>query len=107
MLPPKYYYEKQPKPPEPQPLKEAFMRLLRTKKNEAGYFKARTRMVWEKLFGKHVAEHTRDFMVRSGKLYVYVNHAPLRNQLTMMRAGIRDRLNEEFGEDYLKEVIIK
>ena len=83
------------------------MKLLRTKRNEAGYFKARTKMVWEKFFGKHVANNTRDMMVRNRKLYVYVNNAPLRNQLTMVREGIRKRLNDEFGEEYLIEVVIK
>lgn len=83
------------------------MRLLRTRKNEAGYFKARTKMVWEKFFGKHVADNTRDFMVRNRKLYVYVNNASLRNQLFMHREGICKRLNDEFGEEYLEEVIIK
>lgn len=105
--PVKYYYQKPPPKPEPQPLKEAFLRLLRTRRNEAGYFKARTRLVWEKFFGKHTATHTRDFLVRKRKLYVYVTNAPLRNQLTMHREGIRQRLNEEFGEEYLEEVIIK
>lgn len=83
------------------------MKLLRNKRNEAGYFKARTKLVWEKFFGKHVADNTRDMMVRNRKLYVYVNNAPLRNQLTMVREGIRKRLNEEFGEEYLVEVVIK
>ena len=92
---------------DPTPLKEAFLRLLRSKRNEAGYFRARTKMVWGKFFGKHVEDHTRDLMVRNRKLYVYVTNAPLRNQLTMVREGIRKRLNEEFGEDYLEEVIIK
>ena len=83
------------------------MKLLRNKRNEAGYFKARTKLVWEKFFGKHVADNTRDMMVRNRKLYVYVNNAPLRNQLLMVREGIRKRLNEEFGEEYLEEVVIK
>jgi len=92
---------------EPAQLKDAFLRLLRTKKNEAGYFKARTKLVWGKFFGKNVEENTRDLMVRNRKLYVYVTNAPLRNQLLMHREGIRDRLNKEFGEDYLLEVVIK
>ncbi|MEM9525692.1 MAG: hypothetical protein AAGA31_03735, partial [Bacteroidota bacterium] len=58
------------KPADPTVLKDAFMRLLRTKKNEAGYFKARTKLVWENFFGKHVADNTRDLMVRNRKLYV-------------------------------------
>lgn len=92
---------------DPTPLKDAFLRLLRSKRNEAGYFRARTRLVWEKFFGKHVADHTRDLMVRNRKLFVYVNNAPLRSSLLMHREGIRERLNEEFGEEYLIEVVIK
>ena len=84
------------------------MKMLRsTKENEAGYFKARTKLVWEEFFGKHVAENTKNLMVRNRKLYVYVTNAPLRAQMTSVRAGLRDRLNKEFGEDYLEEVIIK
>lgn len=92
---------------EPTELKHAFLRLLRNNRNEAGYFRARTRLVWEKFFGKHVAANTRDLMVRNRKLYVYVTDAPLRNQLTMVREGIRKRLNDEFGEEYLEAVVIK
>jgi hypothetical protein len=105
--PVKYYYQKKKKKPEPQALKAAFMRLLRNKRNEPGYFKARIKLVWEKFFGKHVADNTRDFLVRDGKLFVYITNAPLRNQLMMHREGIRKRLNEEFGEEYLREVVIK
>ncbi len=100
-------YKPIPKKPEPLELKTAFLRLLRNQHNEAGYFKARTKLVWEKFFGKHTADNTRDFLVRNRKLYVYVTNAPLRNQLTMVREGIRTRLNEEFGEEYLEEVVIK
>ena len=100
-------YKKIPQKPEPEQLSTAFLRLLRNQHNEAGYFRARTKLVWEKFFGKHVADHTRDFLVRNRKLYVYVTNAPLRNQLTMVREGIKDRLNEEFGEAYFLEVVVK
>ncbi len=100
-------YKKPIPKPEPKLLKDAFLRLLRNKHNEAGYFRARTRLAWKKLFGEHIDGETRDFLVRKGKLYVYVNNAPLRNQLTMVRESLRERLNEEFGEEYLTEVIIK
>ncbi|NJC27377.1 DUF721 domain-containing protein [Neolewinella antarctica] len=89
-------------------VKDAFLRMLRAnKENEAGYFKARIRLVWEPFFGKHVAENTNNIMVRNRRLYVYVKNAPLRAQMMTVRQGIRDRLNKEFGEDYLEEVIIK
>lgn len=89
-------------------LKDAFLKMLRTtKESEAGYFKARTKMVWREFFGVHVDENTKSLMVRNRKLYVYVSNAPLRAQLIAVREGIRDRLNAEFGEDYLEEVVIR
>lgn len=100
-------YKPRPQKPEPAQLKEAFLRHLRSKHNEAGYFRARTRLVWEKFFGQHTAQHTRNLMVRKRKLYVYVDNAPLRNQLLMIREGIRMRLNEEFGEEFLEEIVVK
>lgn len=89
-------------------VKDAFLALLRqTKENEAGYFRARTRLIWEDTFGKHVAENTSNLLVRNHKLYVYVTNAPLRAQMMAVREGIKTRLNEEFGEEYLTEVVIR
>ena len=56
---------------------------------------------------KNVARQTRELKVRKGKLYVYVNTATMRSQLMMVREGIKQRLNEEIGEAYLNEVIVK
>ena len=100
-------YKIPPQKPEATQLRDAFLRLLRNKRNEAGYFRARTRLAWRKLFGDYIAGETRDFMVRKGRLYVYVNSAPIRDQLNMIRDKIKDRLNEEFGEAYLEEVIVR
>ncbi|MEL6143119.1 MAG: DUF721 domain-containing protein, partial [Bacteroidota bacterium] len=88
-------------------LKEAFRQLLVNKENQDGFFRAQIREAWPRLFGKNVAKHTRDLMVRKQKLYVYVDAATVRSQLMMVREGIRDRLNQELGEAYLKEVIVK
>ncbi|MEM9835491.1 MAG: DUF721 domain-containing protein [Bacteroidota bacterium] len=88
-------------------LKEAFRQFLVNKDNQDGFFRAQIKHAWPRLFGKNVAKHTRDLMVRKRKLYVYVTAATVRNQLMMVREGIRKRLNEEVGEEYLTEVIIK
>lgn len=95
-------------PPEPVDLKKAFLLLLRrNEKNGAGYYRAHARLVWRQMFGDHIGEQTRDLMVRNRRLYVYVTNAPLRNQLTMVRENIRQKMNAEFGEEYLEAVIIK
>lgn len=99
---------KKPPPPKPEPtLKQAFMQLLRRNKTDAAFFRVRTEMAWEKLFGKHVREHTTKLMIRNRRLYVYVDNAPLRHQLTTLRAQMLRRLNEEFEEEYLEEILIR
>lgn len=86
---------------------DAFRALLRNSDNADGFYLAVVRSAWPKLFGKNVARHTRELKVRKGKLYVYVNAATVRSQLMMVREGIKKRLNEAIGEDYLTDVFIK
>ena len=86
---------------------DAFRALLRNSENAEGFYLAAIRAAWPKLFGKNVARQTRELKVRKGKLYVYVNTATMRSQLMMVREGIKQRLNEEIGEAYLNEVIVK
>ncbi len=89
-------------------LKDAFLLHLRkTKENEAGYFLARTRMLWEDLLGKQAAAQTRKLMIRNKRLYVYATNAPFRANLISMRDGLRRKLNKEFGEEFLEEIIVK
>lgn len=88
-------------------LRDAFRQLMMTEQNRDGFLLAQIRVAWPKLFGKNIARHTRELMVRKNKLYIYVNAATVRAQLMMVRQGIKDRLNEELGGDYIHEVMIK
>lgn len=87
--------------------KEAFLALLRNSENSEGFYLAIIRAAWPRLFGKNVARHTRELKVRKGKLIIYVDAATVRSQLMMVREGVRQRLNDEIGEEYLKDVIVK
>ncbi len=88
-------------------LKEAFRQFLVNKNNQDDFFRAQIRVAWPKLFGKNIAQHTRLLEVKNRKLYVYTNTSSVRNQLMMVREGIRKRINEALGEEYLEEVIPK
>jgi hypothetical protein len=56
--------------------------------------------------GKTVAKHTNDLQIREGKLYIYTNVAPLKNELNYSKALLVERINQHFGEQFIKEVII-
>ena len=65
--------------------------------------------IWARTMGPVIANYTRDLKVRNKKLFVTIDSAPLRQELTMGRAKILKILNEELGEEekQLNDVIIR
>lgn len=88
-------------------LKEALEAMLRHYKLKNGYNETRIRMLWSEQMGPMIAQHTTDFRIHQRKLYVSIQSAPLRQELSMARETLRHRLNEALGEVYLEEVIIR
>jgi len=60
---------------------------------------------WEKIVGQMIAKHTVQMKVSKRKLYVKLDSAALRNELTYAREKIRKALNKEAGEDLIDEVV--
>ncbi len=88
-------------------IKEALEAMLRHYRLKPGYHQARIRELWPRLFGKTIAQYTRELRIHDRKLYVSVDSAPLRQELSMGREPIRQRLNKELGEEFLLEVIVR
>ncbi len=65
------------------------------------------RAIWQRLMGKSLGNYISKVRVREGVLYVTVLSSPLRQELTIAREKIRERLNEEMGEPYVREVVIQ
>ena len=63
--------------------------------------------VWEKLMGNKVGRHIRDAYVKDGVLYLKIDSAPLKNELSYTKSKIIQRLNEEVGEEVLHDVVIR
>lgn len=63
--------------------------------------------LWQRLMGPAIANYTREIKVRDKKLFVTIESAPLRQELSMGRDKILKMLNEELGEHRLTEVIIR
>ncbi len=82
----------------------AFLKTYRMegKVNEAGLINS-----WEKIVGPMIAKHTVRMNIRDRKLFVEVDSAALRNELTYAREKIKKALNREAGEAMIDEVIFK
>ncbi len=67
---------------------------------------SRIRDSWQEVMGKTTAKYTTNVWLTKGKLYVQVNSAPLKNELTYLRDTIKLRFNEMLGSEVVREVII-
>jgi predicted nucleic acid-binding Zn ribbon protein len=90
-----------------QNIKEVLKDLVQTYRLQTKLTQAKVETLWAKLLGKTVQEHTTELRIRNHKLYVTVDSAPLRQELSYGRGEILEKLNRELGEDPLKEVLIK
>jgi predicted nucleic acid-binding Zn ribbon protein len=63
--------------------------------------------LWSSVMGNSISRHTSDLKVRKNKLYITIESAPLRQELAFGRDKIRRMMNQELGEEYLEEVVIR
>jgi predicted nucleic acid-binding Zn ribbon protein len=73
---------------------------LSDKLNEVNF-----RQYWENVCGEVVARHTLKMYINKRKLFVRVDSAALRNELSMSRTHIADALNKEAGAQVIDEVV--
>jgi predicted nucleic acid-binding Zn ribbon protein len=61
---------------------------------------------WPEVVGKMVAAHTTKTYLRGHKLYVKIDSAPLRHELSFAREKLRKAINKHVGKDFLEELVI-
>ncbi len=62
---------------------------------------------WEEVLGKTISRYTRNVYFSKGILFVEMNSAVVKNELLMMREEIRNRLNEQAGEEIITKIVFK
>jgi predicted nucleic acid-binding Zn ribbon protein len=87
-------------------LKEAIGEMLKmyqldTRVNETGVVNA-----WEKVMGSVIAKYTLSVRMQNGVLYVKVQSAALKQELSYQRTQIAEKLNSECGSEIVREVVI-
>ena len=68
---------------------------------------SRIRNQWEQMMGPTIAGYTKDIKLYKGKLYITIESAALRQELSYGKDKIKKLLNEELGEKAVKEVVIR
>lgn len=75
---------------------------LRPKLNQT-----KIKSLWSKLMGPSISGYTKDIHVRGKKLFIQIDSASLRQELSMGKDKIKKIINEELGEEYIETVIIR
>ena len=72
----------------------------------AKLYQARIEKMWKELMGPLISSYTRKIKLDEQVLYIYIDSASLKSELTIMKENIRSLVNEKLGEEFIKEVKI-
>ena len=88
-------------------LGDAIKEFLKRNRLERGHTEAILISTWEKVVGGMIARHTTNMNIYKRTLYVQLDSAALRNELTYAREKIRKALNKEAGEEVIDEIVLR
>ncbi len=88
-------------------LKEALKAMIEQYRLKGRLTQNRVKALWARLMGPSIAGYTKEIRLHRKKLYLTIESAPLRQELSYGREKIRKMLNAELGEELIEEVIIR
>lgn len=88
-------------------LGDLLKRMVEVYKLKGKLNEARLRSAWANLMGASIAKHTDSLSLHQDRLFLRITSAPLRQELSFAKDKIIRLMNEELGEDYIKDVIIR
>ena len=90
-----------------QQLKDVLKEMVETYRLRSKLNQTKIKSLWAELMGPSIARHTTDIKIRGKKLYVSINSSSLKQELSMGKDKILNIINEQLGEEYIKEVVIR
>ncbi len=87
-------------------MSEAINKMLEDSNWKYRYQVTKLKEDWEQLMGKTVAKHTDNIKIKDGKLYIYTNIAPLKNELSYNKHLLVAKINQHFGELFIKDIVV-
>jgi len=89
-----------------QSIKEVIGEIIESYKLKGRLDEVKLRNNWESLMGKAIANRTHSIGLKDGTLTIKITSAPLGEELFYASKKIKQLLNDELGEEVIKEVKI-
>jgi predicted nucleic acid-binding Zn ribbon protein len=87
-------------------MKEAIDQLLEVYKLRQKFDETSLVAAWPSIIGQSIANRTKQVYVKDRRLYVRVESAVIKQELTMLRTLILARLNEHVGQVIVDDMVI-
>lgn len=100
-------HQNQPRKAQTTTMKDAVYDLLNNYKIKNKYDEAHIIQVWGDLMGEGVASRTENVYIKNHTIFIKVSSPPLRNELLMQKTSILNRINNNLGEEKLKEIVFR
>ena len=89
-----------------QKIDEALKDMLQKYRLSSKLNQTKVKSLWGELMGPSISRYTKDIVIRRNKLFVTLESSPLKQELSLGKEKIRKIINEELGDDVIKEVVI-
>lgn len=88
-------------------LKEVINELTKAYRIEDKLNEAQLINSWEDVAGRLIARHTTDLYIKKEVLFIHLDSAALRNELSYARESIKEKLNNTLGKVVIEEVVFR
>ena len=92
---------------EPQSISEVLGELIGQKNIKTGITKVRVEQAWGTTMGPSVSQYTKEVSFRGSTLFVNLNSAPLREELSYGKDKILRHMNKTLGADIITKLVLR
>lgn len=92
---------------EEKPLKLAIKQLMRAYGYQKQLDKLELLKIYEEEVGHLFSNHTKEVNFKEGILYVYLDSAALKQELSYVKEGLVQKLNKKMGKTLVEKIVIK
>jgi hypothetical protein len=92
---------------EPQSIGKVLDEIVQSKALKTGITNARINELWYELMGTNMTHYTEKITLKGNTLFVSLNNAALREELSYGKEKIREMMNEQLGSEVLEKVVLR
>ncbi|QCK13531.1 DUF721 domain-containing protein [Mangrovivirga cuniculi] len=86
-------------------LKDSIQEMFKEFKLDAKYKETELIKSWPELMGPMIAKRTTKVFIKDKKMFVKLNSAPLKRELSMSRSKILALFHQKFGEILIEDIV--